>query len=113
MSLTPPERRALAALDDELRADDPALAAALTTDPPATEHANPRPRGWVRDELSAQWRAFSPAVRLFFSLLPVGLVLSVSGAAVGSAWMMMLGTLVFLGATGCTVYEARARRRAP
>lgn len=112
MSLTSLEEKVLTTLGDELRTSDPALAAALTTGLRSTGHSNSRPRGWVRDELAAEWRAFSAAIHLFFYLLPVGLVLSVIGGVVGLTWMAVLGMLVFLGATGCTVYEARSRRRA-
>jgi hypothetical protein len=112
MSLTPLEEEVLTTLEDELRADDPALAAALNTGPGSTGHSNPRPRGWVRDELATEWRAFPTAIRLFFCSLPVGLVLSVIGGVVGLPWMMVLAMLVLLSATGCTVSQARARRKA-
>ena len=112
MPLTPHEEAVLTTLEDELRAEDPALAAALASAPPSPSRSGSRPRGRLREEFAAEWDAFSPAIRAFFLLLPVGLVLSVAGAAVGLLWMTMLGTLVFLGATGCTVCEARARRSA-
>jgi hypothetical protein len=115
MPLTPLEKKVLTTLEDELRTSDPALAAAAaaTADPWSTGYSNLRPRRWVRDELAAEWRAFSTAVHLFFSLLLVGLVLAVIGGVLEVPWLMMLATLVCLGATGCTVYEARARRRSP
>jgi hypothetical protein len=39
-------------------------------------------------------------------------VLSVIGGVVGLPWMMVLAMLVLLSATGCTVSQARARRKA-
>jgi hypothetical protein len=111
MPLTPHEKAALTTLGNDLRADDPALAEALTTGPRPPAHSGTRPRRWLRIELASQWQGFSSAIRAFFRLLPVGLVLSLAGTAVGSPWITMLGALVFLAATGCTVYEARARRR--
>ncbi len=113
MPLTPSEEKALATLEDELRAADPALAAALTIDSSPPGHPSQRKRGRVRDEVAAEWYAFSPVIRLYFHLLLLGIVLFVIGTAVGMSWILMLGTLVFLSATGCTVYDARARRRAP
>ncbi len=112
MPLTPSEEKALATLEDELRADDPALAVALTIDSSPPGHPSQRKRGRVRDEVAAEWYAFSPAIRLYFHLLPVGLVLSIIGGVFQLPWVMVLAVLVCLRAAGCTWYEARARRKA-
>jgi hypothetical protein len=110
MPLTPHERAALTALEHELRADDPALAEALAARARPPARSGPRPPGWLRTELASQWRDSSPAIRAFFRLLPVGLVVCLVGAAVGSPWVTMLGALVFLAASGCTVHESRVMR---
>src|SRR3712207_5216950 len=112
MSLTPRERKVLATLADDLRVDDPGLAASLTDDGGPSAQSSSRPGKHVWDEIVSEWHGLSPAIRMFFYLLPIGLVLSVVGAAAGLLWMQGLGTLAFLSATGCTVYETRARHKA-
>ncbi len=110
MSLTSHEKKVLAALEYDLRVDAPGLAAALATDPASTGRSNSRPRGGIRDQHGAGRRGFSPALRAFLYVFPVGLLLSVAGAVVGLLWMVLLGALVLFAATGCTMYEAFAGR---
>ena len=93
--LSPYEKTILAAVEEELRAGDPSLAAALSQDPPSSATTAPSPVRHGREHAGSSWSALPAGTRYGMPLLAVVLFLAAQ-PLMPPSWRAVLGVALWL-----------------